>query len=92
MEIIWGRFVEKTGGQKSRATVPLKSISIGPNHEKKSRGLKIYYPFNSIVTLHLFPALSPLHDPSSGLYRLMQFFLCLLQNIPTRHATNKGKT
>ncbi len=23
MEIIWGRFVEKTGGQKSRATVPL---------------------------------------------------------------------
>ncbi len=25
MEIIWGRFVEKTGGQKSRATVPLKS-------------------------------------------------------------------
>jgi hypothetical protein len=24
MEIIWGRFVEKTGGQKSRATVPLK--------------------------------------------------------------------
>ena len=24
MEIIWGRFVEKTGGQKSRATVPLR--------------------------------------------------------------------
>ncbi len=25
MEIIWGRFVEKTGGQKSRATVPLNN-------------------------------------------------------------------
>ncbi len=25
MEIIWGRFVEKTGGQKSRATVPLSN-------------------------------------------------------------------
>ncbi len=23
MDIIWGRFVEKTGGKKSRATVPL---------------------------------------------------------------------
>ncbi len=27
MEIIWGRFVEKTGGKKSRATVPLSLIS-----------------------------------------------------------------
>jgi hypothetical protein len=26
MEIIWGRFVEKTGGQKSRATVPLMRL------------------------------------------------------------------
>jgi hypothetical protein len=28
MEIIWGRFVEKTGGQKSRATVPLNRPSL----------------------------------------------------------------
>ncbi len=26
MKIIWGRFVEKTGGQKSRATVPLNKV------------------------------------------------------------------
>ncbi len=25
---IWGRFVEKTGGQKSRATVPLKTAKL----------------------------------------------------------------
>jgi hypothetical protein len=29
MEIIWGRFVEKTGGQKSRATVPLSAMGRG---------------------------------------------------------------
>ncbi len=28
MEIIWGRFVEKTGGKKSRATVPLRVKSV----------------------------------------------------------------
>ncbi len=27
MEIIWDRFVEKTGGQKSRATVPLRDLA-----------------------------------------------------------------
>jgi hypothetical protein len=31
MEIIWGRFVDKTGGQKSRATVPLSRITRAVN-------------------------------------------------------------
>jgi hypothetical protein len=30
MEIIWGRFVEKTGGKKSRATVPLRTAEKPP--------------------------------------------------------------
>ncbi len=33
MEIIWGRFVEKTGGKKSRATVPLIDNNYGCDND-----------------------------------------------------------
>jgi hypothetical protein len=37
MEIIWGRFVEKTEGQKSRATVPLIIIITSVFAYKKAK-------------------------------------------------------
>jgi hypothetical protein len=37
-EIIWGRFVEKTGGQKFRATVPLSYGRMGFAEHSISRG------------------------------------------------------
>ncbi len=51
---IWGRFVEKTRGQKSRATVPLRELSkqfklgmsIGPlSRLIKSKKFSLYCPF-----------------------------------------------
>jgi hypothetical protein len=43
MEIIWGRFVEKTGGQKSRATVPLREQnSAGKKHPGNVRSSRTF--------------------------------------------------
>jgi hypothetical protein len=47
MEIIWGRFVEKTRGQKSRATVPLtKSCRVSDPTEQSPAGYQT--PRNNI--------------------------------------------